>query len=164
MGSSNNHPMKYLLIGIAVVVVIAGVIYFLSRQSSLDEAGTTLEQAVSEAQVPSLFVGNELKTADLKVGEGVEARSGTTVSVHYVGTFTNGVKFDSSYDRGQPFVFTLGQGTVIPGWERGVPGMRVGGRRRLLIPPALAYGQAGSPGVIPPNTALIFEVELIAVQ
>lgn len=162
--SINDHrDMKYFVIGAVVLAVIAGVIYFLSRPS-LEETGGTPQATVSEQQVSPVIVGNELKIADLKVGEGAEARSGTTVSVHYVGTFANGVKFDSSYDRGQPFVFTLGQGTVIPGWERGVPGMRVGGRRRLMIPPALAYGQAGSPGVIPSNTALIFEVDLIAVQ
>lgn len=157
--------MRYFVIGVLVLAVIAGMIYFFLRQSSPEATGESLQPAASERQVPSLSVGNELKIADLKMGEGAEARNGTTVTVNYVGTFTNGVKFDSSYDRGKPFIFTLGHGMVIPGWERGIPGMRVGGKRRLIIPASLAYGSAGSSdGGIPPNTPLIFEVELLAIQ
>lgn len=157
--------MKYLVIGIIVLAVIASVIYILFRQSAPDQENKTPQAAVSEDRVPSVVVGNELKIADIKVGTGAEARSGSTVSVQYTGTFANGVKFDSSYDRGKPFIFTLGQGMVIAGWERGIQGMRVGGKRRLLIPAPLAYGSAGSSdGGIPPNTPLVFEVELIEVQ
>ena len=95
---------------------------------------------------------------DLVVGTGATAAAGDTVTVDYVGTFTNGSKFDSSYDRSQPFTFRLGAGQVIAGWDQGVPGMKVGGKRRLTIPPDLAYGSRGS-GPIPPNSTLVFEIE-----
>jgi FKBP-type peptidyl-prolyl cis-trans isomerase len=109
---------------------------------------------VSEAQ---------LVIEDLKVGTGAEARSGANVTVHYVGTLTNGQKFDSSRDRGQGFSFKLGAGQVIKGWDQGVAGMKVGGLRKLTIPPHLAYGERGFPGAIPPNATLVFEVELLGV-
>ncbi len=100
-----------------------------------------------------------LMVQDLKVGKGAVARAGQSVSVHYRGTLTNGKIFDESYKRHQPFDFTLGAGMVIAGWDQGVKGMKVGGKRKLIIPPALAYG-AGGQGPIPPNATLIFEVEL----
>ena len=107
--------------------------------------------------------GGTLVIEDLVVGTGATAAVGDTVSVHYVGMFTNGTKFDSSYDRGTPLPpFRLGAGAVIPGFEQGIVGMRVGGKRRLTIPPSLAYGSAGQ-GVIPPNATLVFEVELLSV-
>lgn len=105
---------------------------------------------------------SQLVAEDLVVGTGATAVAGDTVTVHYVGTFTNGAKFDSSYDRGQPFSFRLGAGQVIAGWDQGLTGMKVGGRRRLVIPPALAYGSSGW-GSIPPNATLVFEVELLAI-
>ena len=105
-----------------------------------------------------------MQQEDLLVGEGAEAVSGKSVSVHYTGTLTDGTKFDSSLDRGQPFDFTLGAGMVIKGWDQGVPGMKVGGKRKLTIPPEMAYGERGFPPVIPPGSTLIFEVELIAVR
>jgi FKBP-type peptidyl-prolyl cis-trans isomerase FkpA len=89
---------------------------------------------------------------------------GDTVEVHYTGWLTNGTKFDSSRDRGEPFPFTLGTSRVIQGWHEGVAGMKVGGKRKLLIPPALAYGAEGRPPVIPPNAELIFEVELLKIK
>ncbi|WP_422924593.1 FKBP-type peptidyl-prolyl cis-trans isomerase [Singulisphaera sp. PoT] len=100
---------------------------------------------------------------ELKVGEGVEAKAGDTVSVHYTGKLTDGTKFDSSVDRGQPFTFGLGQGRVIRGWDVGVAGMKVGGRRELTIPPEEGYGARGAGGVIPPNATLVFEVEMIKI-
>jgi len=105
----------------------------------------------------------DLKVEDLKLGEGAEATSGNSVTVHYVGTLTDGKKFDSSRDRGQGFSFKLGTGTVIQGWDLGVNGMKVGGVRKLTIPPDLAYGTKGFPPVIPPNSTLVFEVELLKV-
>jgi len=106
-----------------------------------------------------------LKVEELSVGTGVEAVTGNTVSVHYTGRLTDGKKFDSSLDRGEPFTFQLGAGYVIKGWDEGVVGMKVGGTRRLTIPPALAYGDRDvGNGLIPPNSTLIFEVELLAVQ
>ena len=105
----------------------------------------------------------QLVIDELKVGEGPEARSGQTVTVHYVGTLTDGKKFDSSRDRGEGFSFRLGAGQVIKGWDQGVAGMKVGGMRKLTIPPELAYGDRGFPGAIPPRSTLIFEVELLSV-
>ena len=99
---------------------------------------------------------------DIKVGDGAEAKAGQDVTVHYVGTLTDGKKFDSSRDRGQGFSFKLGAGQVIQGWDQGVVGMRVGGKRRLTIPPALAYGEQGRPPFIPGNATLTFDIELVA--
>jgi FKBP-type peptidyl-prolyl cis-trans isomerase len=105
----------------------------------------------------------ELKIEELVVGTGAEATRGKMVSVHYVGTLESGKKFDSSRDRAEPFEFKLGAGMVIKGWDQGVAGMKVGGKRRLTIPSDLGYGDRGYPGVIPPRATLIFEVELLRV-
>ena len=100
---------------------------------------------------------------DLSVGEGAEAVSGKHVTVHYTGWLTDGTKFDSSLDRNDPFDFPLGRGHVIRGWDEGVAGMKVGGKRKLTIPPEMGYGARGAGGVIPPNATLVFEVELLGV-
>lgn len=105
-----------------------------------------------------------LQVDDKKIGTGTEATEGKTVTVHYVGTLTDGSKFDSSRDRNQGFSFRLGAGQVIKGWDQGVAGMKVGGLRKLTIPPELGYGSRGFPGAIPPNSTLIFEVELLDVK
>ena len=106
----------------------------------------------------------QLEIEDLTLGEGDEARNGSTVEVHYVGvSWSSGEEFDSSWDRGQTFKFGLGRGQVIPGWEQGVEGMKVGGRRRLVIPPMLAYGKRGAGGVIGPDETLVFVVDLVGV-
>lgn len=104
-----------------------------------------------------------LEYIDVKVGEGAEAKAGQTVSVHYTGWLVDGSKFDSSVDRGQPFEFPLGGGSVIKGWDEGVAGMKIGGVRKLIIPSDLGYGSRGA-GLIPPNSTLIFEVELLGVK
>jgi FKBP-type peptidyl-prolyl cis-trans isomerase len=107
---------------------------------------------------------SELIIEDLVVGNGATAQAGQSVVVHYTGWLTSGQKFDSSVDRNDPFDFRLGAGQVIPGWDQGVAGMQVGGKRKLTIPPSLAYGSRGAGGVIPPNATLVFEVELLAVR
>ncbi len=114
---------------------------------------------VSEVTTPS-----GLKYTVVKAGSGTEAQAGKTVSVHYTGWLTNGTKFDSSVDRGTPFEFPLGQGRVIKGWDEGVAGMKVGEKRKLTIPADLAYGKNGFPPVIPANSVLIFDVELLGVK
>lgn len=107
---------------------------------------------------------NGLQYADLRPGTGGEARKGQQVTVHYTGWLTDGTAFDSSLNRGEPFVFPLGGGRVIRGWDEGVAGMQVGGKRQLVIPPDLGYGARGAGGVIPPNATLIFEVDLLEVK
>ncbi|MGA7180878.1 MAG: FKBP-type peptidyl-prolyl cis-trans isomerase [Thiobacillaceae bacterium] len=106
----------------------------------------------------------ELIIEDLAVGSGNEAKAGNTVVVHYTGWLTDGTKFDSSKDRDDPFDFPLGAGHVIRGWDQGVAGMKVGGTRKLTIPPEMGYGSRGAGGVIPPNATLVFEVELLAIR
>ena len=106
----------------------------------------------------------ELKLEDTRVGTGAEAAAGKTVTMQYIGRLTNGTEFDSSCGRPQQFTFPLGGGQVIQGWDQGIVGMKVGGIRRLIIPASLGYGARGAGGVIPPNAALIFDVELVAVQ
>jgi len=106
----------------------------------------------------------DLIIEEITVGEGAEAQAGQTVSVHYTGWLTDGTKFDSSKDRNEAFDFPLGRGYVISGWDQGVVGMKVGGSRKLTIPPEMGYGARGAGGVIPPNATLVFEVELLAVS
>jgi FKBP-type peptidyl-prolyl cis-trans isomerase len=134
----------------------------------------TMSQGTMPATSGSLTTNTPKKTMtttsegliieDITVGTGETAQVGQTVSVHYVGTLQDGTKFDSSLDRGQPFSFTIGQGRVIQGWEQGVQGMKVGGKRKLVIPPALGYGDRAVGNVIPANATLVFEIDLLAVQ
>ena len=124
----------------------------------------------TKAEAPmTIKTDSGLQYQDLTVGTGAEARAGHEVTVHYTGWLQNpdgsaGAKFDSSVDRGQPFTFPLGAGRVIRGWDEGVAGVKVGGKRKLIIPAALGYGSRGAGGVIPPNATLIFDVELLGVQ
>jgi len=114
--------------------------------------------------MPPTVTATGLTIEDTSLGEGTAAASGHTVSVHYTGWLTDGKKFDSSRDRNRPFEFKLGASEVIAGWDEGVQGMKIGGKRKLTIPPALGYGARGAGGVIPPNATLVFEVELIGVS
>ncbi len=124
---------------------------------------------VPNTHAPTKVTGDGVKTDsglqywDIKVGTGQVANDGDKVKVHYTGWFTSGKKFDSSVDARQPYTFTIGKGEVIQGWDEGVTGMKVGGKRQLKIPPQLAYGEAGYKNIIPPNSTLIFDVQLLAV-
>lgn len=109
-------------------------------------------------------VGENLKIEDIVVGTSDEAISGKKVTVHYTGTLIDGTKFDSSLDRGTSFTFNLGAGEVVKGWDQGLVGMKVGGKRKLTIPPSLGYGEAGAGDTIPPNATLVFEIELLKVE
>lgn len=121
--------------------------------------------AKPEIDAPQGPAPDDLVIEDITVGDGAEATKGTTVSVHYVGvTHAGGEEFDASYNRGEPLQFPLGVGMVIAGWEQGIEGMKVGGRRKLTIPPHLAYGERGAGGVIGPNETLIFVCDLVAVN
>lgn len=128
-----------------------------------DEENTAiLENNIKNIQPK--FDPTKLAIEDIKIGGGDETAAGDKVYVHYAGWLVDGAKFDSSYDRGQPFSFTVGQGQVIAGWDQGLLGMKVGGKRKLIIPAAWGYGASGVPGVIPPNSILIFEIELLKIS
>jgi len=161
-----------LIIGACLALVVAGCGSDDSTTSS--SSGETSGSQETEApkkktkptvEKPSGAPPKELVTKDLEEGSGPEAKAGDTVTVQYVGVnYKTGKEFDSSWSRSEPFPFELGAGGVIPGWEEGIEGMKVGGRRELIIPPELGYGTAGSPPVIPPNETLIFVVDLEAIE
>jgi FKBP-type peptidyl-prolyl cis-trans isomerase FkpA len=170
--------MKHLSRSVAVVAVLA-LASCQQSQTASTSGGTTSSSGTSAAAEPTgsapsttaesapgaaTTTSSGLKIEDLVVGTGAVAEKGKMVGVHYTGWLTDHTKFDSSLDRGEPFTFPLGQGQVIRGWDEGVAGMKVGGKRRLTIPPDLGYGARGAGGVIPPNATLIFEVELLSVK
>lgn len=136
----------------------------ISNPGGRGAAPVTLKPFFGEAEMTTRTTESGLTIEDLTVGEGETAVSGQMVTVHYTGWLTDGSKFDSSKDRNDSFVFGLGQGQVIRGWDEGVQGMQVGGVRKLTIPPQLGYGSRGAGGVIPPNATLVFEVELLGVS
>jgi len=144
--------LNLLVVKYSLVVCLAVLLSACDDKPSADSASQPAASAT------------ELKMEDKKVGTGAVAEAGKSVSVHYTGWLTDGTKFDSSKDHGQPFAFQLGAGQVIKGWDQGVAGMKVGGIRKLTIPPSLGYGEQGAGGVIPPNATLVFEVELLGVH
>ena len=152
-----------------VIVIIVAILILAGLGAIIFGALRLGNPAVNATAAPTAATGmtttpSGLQYQDLVVGTGQEAAAGDTVSVHYTGWLADGTKFDSSVDRGQPFQFVLGQGNVIQGWDEGVAGMKVGGKRKLVIPPDLAYGAQGYGGVIPPNATLTFDVELLEVK
>jgi peptidylprolyl isomerase len=150
----------------ALLVPFAALLAF-SLVACGDDGGDDGDGTASKpkVEVPSGDPPTSLQKKDIKVGSGEEAKTGQKVSVHYVGVaYSDKKEFDSSWDGGRPFNFTLGAGNVIQGWDEGVPGMKVGGRRQLVIPPDLAYGPAGYPGAIKPNETLVFVVDLVSIN
>jgi FKBP-type peptidyl-prolyl cis-trans isomerase len=151
-----------LMLGLIVALLILLAAFFAYQAISNNNKPATTQSPGSGAN--QVVTQSGLKYEDLVTGTGTAAKVGDTISVHYTGTLEDGTKFDSSVDRGTPYEFTLGQGRVIPGWEEGIQGMQVGGKRRLTIPPDLGYGANGYPPVIPGNATLIFDIELLAVN
>ena len=153
--------MHRSLLGLAVL----GLIGCSGKADTSREAGAgTFNAALGVDTAVMTRTPSGLRYQDIVQGEGKTATAGKMVSVHYTGWLPNGEKFDSSRDRNQPFEFSLGAGQVIAGWDEGVAGMKVGGKRKLVIPPDLAYGTAGAPPDIPPGATLVFEVELLDVR
>ena len=151
-----------MILGLSGVLILAVIAFFAYRAFTSDEEPTSTQ---SPGSGPNQVVTQSgLKYEDLAVGTGAAAQVGDTVAVHYTGTLEDGTKFDSSIDSGVPLEFTLGQGRVIAGWEEGIQGMQVGGKRKLTIPPDLGYGASGYPPVIPANATLIFDVELVSIN
>lgn len=149
---------------ILFVIIVAGIIvlavwYNGQVEKRVREEAMRNQENIAQEKIQLMA---KLQVKDITVGTGDVAQDGDTVTVNYVGRLANGTKFDSSYDRGQPFTFTLGQADVIKGWDLGVLGMRVGGRRQLTIPPELGYGSEGAGSLILPNATLVFTIELIS--
>jgi FKBP-type peptidyl-prolyl cis-trans isomerase len=157
---------KIILIILLIILIVLGA-YFLFRNSPKNgepKVSPTPTPTSTATPAPNSYEIQGMKIEIIKEGTGEAAKNGDTVTVHYVGTFEDGTKFDSSIDRGVPLPFTLGIGRVIKGWDLGVLGMKVGEKRKLTIPPELGYGATGTPGgPIPPNATLIFEVELLKI-
>ena len=152
--------MKKIILIIILIVVISGIYFFFGKKETVEAPAINLTEEESNSQIYDI---QGMKTEILKQGTGEAAKNKDKVTVHFVGTFENGEKFDSSLDRGIPFSFNLGAGEVIKGWDLGVLGMKVGERRKLTIPYNLAYGEDGY-GSIPPKATLIFEVELMGID
>ena len=167
----SKKPSRWLTAGLmlGLVIALAGCGSTADQSSTTttptDQSATQPQQTTpTETQTPTQTADvTELKIEDLVVGKGVAAKTGDVVTVHYTGWLTDGTKFDSSVDRGQPFQFQLG-GNVIDGWNQGVVGMKVGGKRKLTIPPSMGYGEPGYPPAIPPNATLVFEIEMLKIN
>ncbi len=157
----NPKPSARALLARVVSLAVAGM---LSAAVLVAQEPKPMEPSSAANAPKEIVTATGLKYTELKEGTGAEAKAGDVVQVHYTGWLENGTKFDSSLDRNQPFKFKLGAGQVIKGWDQGVAGMKVGGKRKLVIPAELGYGRQGAGGVIPPGATLVFEVELLAVS
>ncbi|MDP3004102.1 MAG: FKBP-type peptidyl-prolyl cis-trans isomerase [Candidatus Azambacteria bacterium] len=156
---------KNKIIALATVIVLIIVGFFIFYNKNKTDINATKQDKTADLKLNNQKMNKQgVQIEILKEGAGAVAKNDDIVSVHYTGTLENGTKFDSSVDRGVPFEFTLGAGQVIPGWDIGVEGMKVGEKRKLTIPSLLAYGERGAGGVIPPNATLIFEVELLGIK
>lgn len=172
MGEEKLNPDNIVVFVFVALIFVAffGFLYLQSRSepatitTSRDTLTSSSSKETTKPQATNTKMETELKIEDLVVGTGDEAVSGKKVTVHYSGTLVDGTKFDSSYDRSTPFSFSLGAGEVIKGWDQGVSGMKVGGKRKLTIPSNLGYGERGVGAIIPPNATLVFEVELLKVE
>jgi peptidylprolyl isomerase len=155
-----------IFFGAALAVVVAVILIPRGGDDSSDDTSTTASATEKpKIEVPDTPPPKTLVVKDLKTGEGDAAKAGDQISVQYVGVdYETGKEFDASYDRGQPFDLQLGAGSVIPGWDKGIVGMKVGGRRELTIPPDLAYGAQGQPPSIGPNATLIFVIDLVSIK
>ena len=154
---------QLIFLGVIGAAALIAVIVILATGG--DDGSSSAAPTKPEVDVPSGPPPKTLQTDDITVGDGAEAQAGDTITVEYVGVlYDNGQEFDSSWERPDPFSFQLGSGQVIPGWDKGLVGMKVGGRRQLIIPPDLAYGKQGSPPTICPNATLVFVVDLTDVQ
>jgi peptidylprolyl isomerase len=174
--SFEETPMIRSISAVALLALLAA-----SCQQSAKTTDSTTQTATETSSAPATSPATEpapaaspsastrttasgLQIVEVQVGSGTTAESGKTVAMHYTGRFPDGTEFDSSRNRGTPLEFVLGTGAVIKGWDEGIAGMKVGGKRKLTIPPALAYGERGYPGAIPPNSTLVFDVELMDVK
>ena len=151
-----------IIILIIFLGLVSGFFWFLFNVDS--STGTASVSNYIKTEEKKEEPKPELKIETMEQGQGQEVKSGNVISVHYTGYLENGTKFDSSVDRGTPFEFQIGMGQVIKGWEQGLIGMKVGEKRKLIIPPELGYGSTGAGGVIPPNATLIFDVELLEIK
>ncbi len=152
---------RYVALG---VIALVGIVLFVSACAKKEAQASGDSGAAAASAGATVTTASGLQYVILAPGTGPEAKAGENVTVHYTGWLTDGTKFDSSLDRGQPFSFALGAGQVIKGWDEGVAGMKVGEKRKLVIPSNLGYGDRGAGNVIPPNATLIFEVQLLGVQ
>jgi FKBP-type peptidyl-prolyl cis-trans isomerase FkpA len=148
-----------IIIGLVAIVLLGGI-WYVGRGAQMNNSNTNETANISQSMDTNT---DGFKVEDVVVGTGDEAKAGDLVAVNYTGTLDNGTKFDSSYDHGNPIVFQLGSGQVIEGWDKGIAGMKVGGKRRLTIPPSMGYGDR-TVGPIPANSILHFETELMGVQ
>lgn len=173
-----KNIIPFFIVLIVIIIGAAGIYFIINNKQDMANSNINLQSSDQKAQaqtptatptvVPTIISSQTLSDGliieEEKIGTGSAVKSGDTIIINYIGSLLNGQKFDSSYDRGKPFETQIGVGHVIKGWDEGVIGMMLGGKRRLTIPASLGYGEQGVPGAIPPNSTLIFELELLQVK